>query len=330
MIELSFCCDNRDTISSLLTGEVVPRGIDLTTLVEHPPRRHRRFFEHVEFDVCEVSLASYLSSRARPSEYPFTAIPVYPNKRFRHSFLFAHADADLEGPADLGGKKVGVQSWQTTANVWIRGIARDHYGLDLEQVAWYRRREDDVPISIPDRFDIRKIPGEQGGDAIDEPRDMRNMLLSGELDAVMDPSTALFNAVTRSDAAKLLFEDPLEEERQYFEKTGIHPPMHVIAIRDDVLEEHPWVAVSLYDAFCEARDRCLERNESPHEHTSLTWSHLHLRDQRDTLGPDVWEYGLTDKTRRELTTFIEYASNQGLIAEPYEPEELFVDTVLTV
>jgi len=329
-IDLTLCSDNRDTISAILTGAVEPRGIDLTTLVDYPPRRHRRFFRHGEFDVCEVSLASYLSSRSHPEEYPFTAIPVYPHKRFRHSFIYTHADAGIDHPTDLAGKKMGVQSWQTTANVWARGILQDQYGLDLESVQWYRRKEDDVPISIPDRFDIQKVPGAQGGDAVEEPKDMKDMLLSGELDAATDPAYALFHAVVESDEAELLFDDPLAEEKRYFERTGIHPPMHVVAIRDEILDADPWVAVSLYDAFCEARDRCLDRNRNPHEHTSLTWAHLHLKDQQEALGPDIWEWGLTEQTRRELNTFIDYANQQGLIPRAYEPEELFVDTTLDV
>lgn len=327
-IELTLCSDNRDTISALLTGEVEPDGIDLTSLVDYPPRRHRRFLRHGEFDVCELSLASYLSCMSKPDEYPFTAIPVYPHKRFRHSFIYKHVEAEIDEPTDLTGKKVGVQSWQTTANVWVRGILQDEYGLDLETVQWYRRKEDDVPISIPDRFDIEKIPGSQGGDAVESPRDMTEMLLDGELDAATDPAYALFNKVVDSDQVELLFDDPIAEEKRYFESSGIHPPMHIVAIRNDVLAEHPWAAVSLFDAFCEARDRCLERNRNPHEHTSLTWAHLHLVEQRKVLGENVWEWGLTEQTQRELNTFIEYSKRQGLIPRRYDPEELFVETTL--
>lgn len=325
-LNLSLCCDDRDLLRPLLREETTPDGIDLTTVVEHPPVRHRRFFRHLEFDICEVSLASYLSSRSDIEKYPMTALPVYPSKKFRHSFLFTHADADIDSPAELSGKKVGVQSWQTTANVWIRGIANERYGLDLEEVQWYRRREDDVPVTIPDRFDIQSVPGKQGGDAVERPKDMKEMLFSGELDAVMDPSTALFADVVESDAAELLFDEPFEEEKAYYEETGIHPPMHVVAIRNEVLDAHPWVANSLYDAFCDARDRCLDGR--PGQHTSLTWSHLHYKTQREILGSNIWEYGLTTKTAREIETFVGYARDQGLIPRMYGPEELFVDTVL--
>ena len=327
-LELSLSTYHQDLTQPLMTGEVEPEGIDLNTIVEYPPKRHRRFFEHGEFDICEVSLASYLSSRADPEKYPFTAIPAFPNKKFRHSFFYKHVDAGVDGPADLAGRKVGIQSWQTTANVWVRGIAAEHYGLDLESVTWYRRKADDADMVVPDRFDVRPVPGRQNADAVEDPRDLREMLFSGDLAAAMDPAGELFNAVVESDEAELMFEDPIAEERAYFEETGIHPPMHVVAIRDEILEAHPWVAVNVFDAFCEARDRCLERIKSPSANTSLTWSHLYRVQEREILGPDRWAYGLTEKTRRELSTFARYAHDQGLTPRQYDPEELFVENTL--
>jgi 4,5-dihydroxyphthalate decarboxylase len=327
-IRLSIACGDRDVNRSLLTGDVEPDGVDATVVSEYPPKRHRRFFEHGEYDVCEVSLASYLSSRSAPEEYPFTAIPAFTNKRFRHSFFFKHADADVDGPADLAGKTVGVQSWQTTANVWMRGIAQEHYGLDLADVTWYRRRKNDVPISIPDRFDVRPVPGKQGGDAVEEPRDLRDMLFAGDLDAAMDPAASMFHAVVESDEAEFVFDDPLQEEREYYEETGIHPIMHTVAIRDEVLEEHPWVARNVYEAFAESRDRAIERHRSISEDTVLTWAHLHLLEQDELLGPDALEHGLTADNRRALNAFIAYADDQGLIPHAYDPEELFVERTL--
>jgi 4,5-dihydroxyphthalate decarboxylase len=323
-LDLSLSCYHADLTKPLMDGEVQPAGIDLTTIEEYPPRRHRRFIRHGEFDVCEVSLASYLASRADPESYPFTAIPVYPEKKFRHSFFYKHADTDVEGPADLAGRKVGIQSWQTTANVWIRGIAQEHYGLDLESVIWYRRKEDDVLAEVPDRFDVRPL----GGDAVSDPSSLREAFFDGELAAAMDPAGGMFNAVAESDDAEFMWEDPVAEECRYFEETGIHPPMHVVAIRDEVLENHPWVATSIFDAFCASRDRCLEWNTSPASHSSLTWSHLHRHHQREALGEDVWEFGLTEKTRRELSKFVEYAHDQGIAEREYDLEELFVDTTL--
>jgi len=325
-LELSLSVGDMDTVQPLLAGDVEPEGIDLTPISEYPPKRHRRFFRHGEFDIAEVCIASYVSSMDRGEEFPYTAIPVFPNRKFRLAFFYKNADADIEEPSDLEGKKVGTQSWQTTADVWVRGIAQEHYDLDLTEVEWYRRREDDVPIDVPDRFDIQRVPGKQGGDAIYEPRDMQDMLFSGELDAAMDPSGSLFRAVCRNDEAEFMFDDPQAEEIEFFEKTGLHPMMHTVAIRDEILEEHPWVAVNVYDAFSEALEQCIRRNVSPSSHTSLTWNHLHFKEQHELLGEDAWEYGLRPKTRKELRTFVGYAHDQGLIDQEYGVEELFFET----
>jgi len=322
-IELSIGLWTRDLTDPLLHGEVEPEGIDANVVSEYPPRRHRRFFEHEEFDVCEVSLASYLASQSQPEEYPFTAIPVFPCKRFPHTFFYKHKDAGIEDPSDLAGKKVGIQSWQTTRDIWMRGIAADHYGLDLSEVEWYRRKEDDVPGEIPADFQIESIPGRQQGEALVEPDDLKAMLLRGDLDAAMDPANAVMHSVVESEDTELMFDDPLTVEREYFEETGLHPPMHVVAIREEIVEEYPWVTVNIYDAFCEARDLCLERAQNPGRLSSLTWGHLHRLEQDRILGKDVWQYGLTDRTVPELEQFMEYAVEQGVLPHRYDLDEVF-------
>lgn len=325
-LDLTLASYTADITRPLLTGDVAPEGIDLTAISEYPPRRHRRFFRHGEFDAAEVSLASYYAAQAEPDRYSFTAIPVFPERKFRHSFLYRHAEADLDHPRDLESAVVGIQSWQTTANVWLRGALQDQYGLDLEAVTWYRRREDDATVSIPDRFSVEPLPTASNPDAIEETGEFEAALLSGDLDAAMDPAGSLFNTVMESDRAALFFDDPIAEERAYYEETGIYPPMHVVAIRDEILEAEPWVAVSLFDAYVEARDRCFERNRSPSAKTSLAWSHLYRHEQREVLGPDAWEYGLTDRTDHELRTFARYAREQGLTPREYDPRDLFFET----
>lgn len=326
---LTLCCDNSDLTRPILNGEVTIKGVDLDAMVEYPPRRHRKFARDQAYDISELCLASYLSSLREPDKYPFTAIPVFPSKKFRHSFVYKRSDAGITDPGDLAGKRVGVQSWQTAANVWMRGISAEHYGLDLGDVTWFRRREDDVPIHIPDRFDVREVPGSQGGDAIEEAQDMQSLFFNGELDAVMDPSSSLFRAVIQADDVELMFENPMKEEKRYFEKTNIHPPMHIIAIKDEVIERDPWIAEAIYTVFQEARDIAIEKNRRPSYNMLQTWSHLQLVEQERVLGERAWEYGLTDKTRRELSKFIEYADSQGIIQDLVAPEELFVESTLS-
>ncbi|MDX1748289.1 MAG: ABC transporter substrate-binding protein, partial [Halobacteriales archaeon] len=152
-LELTLACGDYDLTDALITGEVEPDGIDLTALTYPSPMRHWRMLRHTEFDVCELSMGSYLSSRSMREDFPFTAITVFPHRRFRHSYMFRNDDAGIDDPGDMAGCRVGLRTWQTTAGVWMRGIAKEHYGLDLADVTWYTDDTEDVPLDIPDRFD---------------------------------------------------------------------------------------------------------------------------------------------------------------------------------
>ncbi|MDX1745009.1 MAG: ABC transporter substrate-binding protein, partial [Halobacteriales archaeon] len=243
-------------------------------------------------------------------------ITVFPHRRFRHSYMVKHSGADVDDPGDFEGKRVGLRTWQTTAGIWMRGIAQDEYGLDLESVEWYTDDTEDVDIEIPDRFDVQRIP---------EGRNIEEMLIKGDLEGAMYP--ALMESVKRGEGAERVFADSLAEEQAYYEKTGHFPLMHTTVIRDELLEEHPWVAVNMYKAFSEARDICLEKLEDP-RWTALAWARQHLEHQQEVLGYNPWPFGLTEENQRTLDQLLEYAEYQGLIPYQYDYDELFVASTL--
>ncbi len=45
--------------------------------------------------------------------------------------------------------------------------------------------------------------------------------------------------------------------QEFYVRTRIFPIMHLVAIRREVFERHPFVAASLYDAFGESKNRAL-------------------------------------------------------------------------
>jgi 4,5-dihydroxyphthalate decarboxylase len=320
-VDLSIACGDSDLNRALLSGSVEPEGVSAHTMAVHPSTRHRRFVRFGDFDVSELSLATLLASETADTEISFTAIPAFPSKKFRHSYFYTRADADIAEPADLAGRAIGISSWQTTANVWMRGIAREHYGLDLESVTWYRRKADDVARSVPDRFEVTQLP-RRDSKSVAKRDNLLHALRDGTVDAVMDPSGQIFSAVAADDDLDFVFEDPLAEERAYYEETGIFPPMHTVAIRDEVLDAHPWVAVNVYDAFRESRDQCLESAGLGPD--SMPWAHLHKLEQSKRFDGGAWEYGLTDANTRAIERLIEYAARQGIIDATVPVAELFV------
>lgn len=316
-VDLTLACGESDLTEALSDGTVEPQGVNLTTVHYPSPERHWRMLRHQDFDVCEMSLGSYLASRSDPESFPFTAITVFPHRRFRHSYMFAHADAGVDDPGDFAGGRVGLRTWQTTAGVWMRGIAREHYGLDLESVTWYVDDTEDVPIDVPGRFDVRSVPDDTN---------LERMLVGGELDGAMYP--ALLDSVTDPGRpVERVFEDSQAAEEDYYAETGIFPLMHTTVIRDAVLDANPWVAVNVYQAFAEARDRCLEKLEDP-RWTALAWARQHLERQQAVLGGNPWPFGLAGENEHALDTLLEYAENQGLIPRRYGPGELFAPSTV--
>lgn len=336
-IDLTLACTEYDWTRPLWDGDVEPEGINLHLVDYHNPERFERMVKHGEFDMCEMSWGSYLSSRSNPEEFGFTAIPVFPYRRFRHSFIYKRAGDDIS-LGDIEGKDVGMIHWQTTTHVYQRGIAREHYGVDLEKVNWHtvKSEGDIVPISVPDRFnvDFGNYPGRTSEILIDK-------LVDGDLDVAFYTGRLEKGLTGRHDTLEKvesgqeadsqierIFENSIEVEQEYYEKTNVFPLMHAIVIDDDILEQYPWVANKMYNAFEEALELCMRRLEKP-RWFPVVWANQHLEHQKEVMGENPWEYGLTDQNLTSLNKLLEYAENHGLISRQYDPEELFVESTLT-
>ncbi|AUX08040.1 4,5-dihydroxyphthalate decarboxylase [Halalkaliarchaeum desulfuricum] len=317
MLDLSLACGRYEWTRGLWDGNVSPEGIDLSILEYHNPERFVRMANNLEFDACELSMGTYLATRFRPEQYPFTAIPVFPHRRFRHSYIYRRIDADIDTPQDLEGKRVGVVNWQTTTGIWQRGILREQYGLDTRSVDWHRVGSEIVPIEIPNEYSVTDL--DPGGGTVPY---MEELLRSGDLDAVLHP------VPLQVPEAERLFEEPIAEEQAYFEETGIFPIMHAIVLKDELLAEHPWIVQKLYDAFENAKQECLRRLERP-QWVPLLWADIHAERQRELL-EDPWEYGLTETNRNVLNTLVEYAHRQGIADRRYDLEELFATESLEI
>ncbi len=314
-LQLSLACGDYDLLQPLLHGEVRPEGIDLVVVRLPSPERHWRMLRHEEFDVCELSLASYLVDRDRTDR--FTAIPVFPHRRFRHGYLFVRTDGPVRKPGDLRGRRVGLRTFQNTAGLWVRGILQHDYGLDLRTVQWVAQDEEDLPLDLAPRgIRLERVP--PGGN-------VDRMLVDGELDAVIYPE--VLPSYRRGDpAVRRLFENYPEVEKAYFRRTGIFPIMHTVVVRTALLERHPWVATNLLRAFEASKRECIRRLQDPRR-VSLAWFLPALEEERRILGPDPWAYGF-EPNRHTLEVAAQYAHEQGLTSRRLEVTGLFAPSTL--
>ena len=305
----SLACGPYDLLYPLIEGTAVAPGIDFDVLTMASPERHGRMLRHQEFDVCELSFVSYLVARDNARE--FTAIPAFPHRRFRHRYMVKRVGCGIEKPADLNGRRVGLDTLQNSAGLWMRGILQDHYGVDLSSIEWWCQEEEDVPLEPAAWMKVRRVP--RGG-SIDQ------MLLDGELEGALYPEV-LPSIRSGSPKTALLFPDPRQAEIEYYRRSGIFPIMHTVVIRNAILEKHPWVAVSVLQAFQQAKEQCYARLRNP-RNTALAWVQDALREQQSVLGPDPWPYGL-EPNRKNLEPAVRYVHDQGMIRRKPTLEELF-------
>ena len=323
-LRLSLGCWNYDRTRALQDGRVQPDGIDLTYLDMPVEETFFRMLRHQEFDVAELSLSSYTVSLFKEKKN-FIAIPVFPSRFFRHSCVYVNAKSGIREPKDLIGRKIGNPEYQMTAPVWIRGILQDEYGVTVDTQTYYQGGEEEpnrpekLKLDLPPHIKVAQI-GERDT--------LSAMLRDGAIDALY---TARMPSTYKAGVAgpvRRLFEDYPEVEQAYYRKTRIFPIMHTVAIRREVYEAHPWVAMNLYKAFVAAQRECYEDlYVTAALKTSLPWLTKHVEDARALMGDDFWPYGFAPN-REALATFLRYHHEQGLSKRRLEPEELFAPETL--
>lgn len=308
-LRLTLACGSYDLLRALIDGSAAPAGIDLNVLTMASPERHGRMLRHVEFDVCELSLVAYLV--ARDQGRPFTAIPVFPHRRFRHGYMIKRTNCGIEKPSDLNGKRVGLDTLQNSAGLWMRGILQDHYGVDLKSIEWWCQEEEDVPFEPAKWMKLRRVP---------KGKDIDRMLLDGDLEGALYPET-LPSIRNRSPKVALLFPNPGEAEGDYYKKSGIFPIMHTVVVKNDVLEQNPWAAVSILQAFQQAKAVCYQHMKDP-RNFALVWVKELMQEQEALFGADPWPYNL-EENRKALEAVVRYEFDQGMIKKRPKIEELF-------
>ena len=153
------------------------------------------------------------------------------------------------------------------------------------------------------------------------------MLVDGEIDALIHPE--LIQPILDKDSrVTRLFNNYKDLEIEYYKRTGNFPIMHTTAIRQEIVDKNPWVAVNLLQAFERSKQVAYERMENPRI-VPLAWFRHALEEQDDLLGRDPWLYGLGEKNRHNLETLMQYSFEQGLISKQMPLEDIFAPTEVT-
>lgn len=329
-LELNVGLWHYDHARSLFDGTVAIDGVDATF---ESGRIVSDIFENMvrnrKYDVSELGLTFYLRSLELEEESPFIAIPVFPNRRFRHTAIYVNTNSGIKTPQDLVGKTIGeFATYGHDAGIWPKGILSDDYGVKPEQskwvvggVDWPMKPFDFIPFIHPENVDVTLAPDGQG---------LGPMLEAGEIDALI--SALVPRAYTNgSPNLARLFPNAEEIERAYFTRTGLYPIMHTVVVRRDLLAANPGLARRIFDAFCASRDVEMARLEhglmDHHIDVTSPWfDHLYERNHA-LLGNDWWPYGV-EANRENIDTFLRYTFEQGLSKRRLTVDEIFTPELL--
>jgi 4,5-dihydroxyphthalate decarboxylase len=307
----------------LRDGRIRPEGIALNYLDLPVEETFYRFLHNGEFDAAEMSLAAYVLSCDQEVP-PFVAIPVFPSRAFRHSFIFVSERSGIRFPRQIAGKRIGLPDYALTAPIWLRGLLAEEYGVPPESASYFIGGEEtpkaqDAPrLPVPSGVDVRRIGPAQT---------LAGMLEEGEID-VLYTARAPSSFHSSSGKVRRLFDDHARIEQDYFERTGIFPIMHVVSLRRAVHDAAPWIARSLYRAFDAAKKIA---QDELHTGSSLKVMLPWLREELDrteaVMGTNFWPYGLQSNART-LDKFLQYCAEQSLISRRFRPSDLFAKELL--
>ncbi|WP_163266591.1 PhnD/SsuA/transferrin family substrate-binding protein [Chelativorans alearense] len=327
-LKLSLAILRNERSSPIIDGQVRVQGIDLDiTVGKSGGEIFWRQLHFQEFDIAEMSFSDMLMLVSR-GHMDWVMLPVFTTRRFFHTNILVRADSDIQGPADLRGRKVGLQEYVQTANVFARGVLHDEFGVHPDEMHWYQERSEEMGHCH--HFGMK--PPVKRFDFVPADRSVGEMILSGELDAVMTyPHKP--NLMDRSSARlrgnpriRPLFPKPREEQLRYYRKTGFFPINHAPVIRRSLVEAHPWIALNLYQVFLEAKERAMAPlREIADAQSMLGWID---DDTRRVLDRDPYPYGLA-ANRGVLETCARYSLEQGLSARSVALDEVFAEQALS-
>lgn len=281
-------------------------------------------------EVTEVGLIPYLLAFCNDEFRDYVLLPLFVLKVFRHKSIFVHADKGIRKPEDLRGRKVATVGYSSSGLTWIRGVLNDEYGVAPEDIHWVVTSKDSGKEQtggvskwekvLPKNLSVTRAPAD---------KDESDLLLEGQVDAIFHPAEPRAY-VERHPKVKRLFTDCRQVERAYFEKTGIFPIMHSVAIRRDLVEAQPWLSKAVFHAYCQAKQLDYEESRKIRwAYSSLPWYGQEFNETVEIMGRNFYSYGV-EQNRKALGAVCRYVYQQGLAKRELNVEELFVESTLNL
>ncbi len=315
-LALSVAIGDYDRTRPLIDGSVQIDGVDPVIMTLSPEEIFFRAFRDAPFDICELSLSSFTVKTAA-GDCAYVGVPAFVSRAFRHTSIYVRKDR-IKRPQDLAGKRIGVGEYQLTANVWARALLAEH-GVSRSAIVWVRGgleepgRLEKVAVSLP--ADIRLEAAPDGAT-------LSQMLADGAIDGIISPRAP---SVHEKGAKNVgwLFDDPTEAAKDYYRRTRIFPIMHLVGVKRELAERHPWLPATVLKAFMAAKAMSAAHlADTSATKVMLPFVEERLGEARALMGPDFWSYGLAPN-RHVLDAFLRHHRDEGLSRRLVGADELF-------
>lgn len=317
-----------DRVRAIMDGEVKHKGLDVSFNVLNIYNLNKiAFGSEQKYEVTEIGLIPYITKYINDDFRNYTLIPVFISRTFRHRNVFVHANSGIEKPEDLVGKKVGTPGYGMSANTWIRGFLLDEYGVKSDDMHWIETTKSSDGGALNKGFGKYffgdDFPFTAGPEGVDE----SELLISGDCDALITAITPRAY-LEGNPKIKRLFDDVKLAEMEYYSKTQMFPIMHAVAIRTELLEEHPWLGKAVFELYSKAKKIAYDNlGGTTVLRTTLPWALDEYESTRSLMGDNYWRYGI-EANRKELEAIMRYVYEQGLVKRQIEFGELFDKSTL--
>ena len=311
-LQLTFMIGDYEIVRALRDGTVKARGIELAAIKSPGSGAiHDRVAHGRGADINEYNGGHYVVQKAH-GRADITAIPVFLHRRFRHGFIYINTGKGIARPADLAGKRVACRTIGAAANYWMRAYLEEH-GAPHRSITWVIEQLDEASSKAPKDLRIEVVP---------KGKTVAQMVLAGEVDAIIQPNVSEAHDKGDPRIARL-WPNYKAVETDYYRRTGFFPIMHVVGIRRELAERHPWLPSAVFKAFEAAKEAGLKKlSDTSATKVTLPFVEEALKSARTLMGEDYWSYGV-EQNRRVLDYFLGQHHAQGLSSRRVAVDELF-------
>lgn len=306
-----------DIMQPLLEGRVPIDGVTLKPIrgVSSMVTSRNTPLADGSFGLADLNLGYFLP--AIEEGWELVGLPVFSKRKPVFTYIFCRPE--IAAPRDLEGKRIGAARYRSAITIWLRGLLRHRYGVDISTMRWVVWGGEVFPVH-DEQARIEAPP--------DPSKSLVDSLLDGEIDAMMtDISDRKTFEVLESDPrVHRLFPDYIAEDRRLYQETGIYTPVHLIVMSKKLDRQYPELAGKLYAAFERSKQLAYDDILSDMRGFSVVYLRERMKEQMAEWG-DPFGYGIAANART-IDTFVQYNVEQGMVRSSYTHAQMFAESTL--